>query len=168
MRSGRSAGGFSVLTLTNVEPANSNVSFGGDDMRSDQLADWVLDGAERTLQLVADLTDEQMIGPLLPTVNPLLWEIGHLAWFQEKFVLRDACQEDPILSFGDALYDSGAIQHDTLLRLRLPTRQETIDYIRTVADRVAAEVVKPDSTDVVQHFARYTVHHYDTHTEALT
>src|SRR5262249_17394936 len=43
-----------------------------------------------------------------------------------------------------------------------------VDYIHTVADRVAAEVVKPDATDVVHHFARYTVHHYDTHTEALT
>lgn len=135
---------------------------------SDELVDWVLDGARRTVELVADLTDEQMIGPLLPTVNPLLWEIGHLAWFQEKFVLRDACGHDPILSFGDALYDSGAIPHDTRWRLRLPSRQETVDYIRRVADGVAAEVSGPDSTDVVRHFARYTVHHYDTHTEALT
>jgi iron(II)-dependent oxidoreductase len=134
----------------------------------DELAAWVLDGAQRTLELVADLTDEQLIGPLLPTVNPLLWEIGHLAWFQEKFVLRDACGQDPILSYGDALYDSGAIPHDTRWRLRLPSRQETVDYIRAVADRVAGEVVKPDATDVVGHFARYTVHHYDTHTEALT
>src|SRR5687768_13312846 len=100
---------------------------------SDELVDWILDGARRTVELVADLTDEQMIGPLLPTVNPLLWEIGHLAWFQEKFVLRDACGHDPILSFGDALYDSGAIPHDTRWRLRLPSRQETVDYIRRVA-----------------------------------
>jgi gamma-glutamyl hercynylcysteine S-oxide synthase len=37
-----------------------------------------------------------------------------------------------------------------------------------VADRVATQVTQPDATDVVRHFARYTVHHYDTHTEALT
>lgn len=133
-----------------------------------ELAVWVRDGCQRTIELVADLTDEQMIGPLLPTVNPLLWEIGHLAWFQEKFVLRNACGHQPILSYGDALYDSGAIPHDTRWRLRLPSRQETIDYMRTVADRVADEVTKPGATDVVHHFARYTVHHYDTHTEALT
>ncbi len=133
-----------------------------------ELAGWVADGCERALQLVADLDDEQLIGPLLPTVNPLLWEIGHLAWFQEKFVLRDACGHDAILPFGDALYDSGAIPHDTRWRLVLPSRKETASYMRTVAGRVAEEVMRADATDVVRHFARYTVHHYDTHTEAFT
>src|SRR5918992_2112302 len=112
--------------------------------------------------------EEKMVGPLLPTVNPLIWEIGHLAWFQEKFVLRDACGQEPILSHADALYDSGAIPHDTRWWLNLPTRAKTVEYVRTVAERVAEQVLRPDATDVVHHFARYTVHHYDTHTEALT
>jgi gamma-glutamyl hercynylcysteine S-oxide synthase len=133
-----------------------------------ELAEWVVDGCERTLELIADLSDAQLIGPLLPTVNPLLWEIGHLAWFEEKFVLRQACGQRPILDYGDALYDSGAIPHDTRWRLVLPSRNETRDYMRRVADRVAQEVCKPDTTDVTLHFARYTVHHYDMHTEALT
>jgi iron(II)-dependent oxidoreductase len=135
---------------------------------AEQLAGWVIDGCQRTLDLVADLTDEQMIGPLLPTVNPLLWEIAHLAWFQEKFVLRQACGQPPILDFGDALYDSGAIPHDTRWRLVLPSREQTASYMREVADRVAQEVLRPGATDVVRHFSRYTVHHYDMHTEALT
>lgn len=135
---------------------------------TNELAAWSVDGAERALQLVDQLTDEEMIGPLLPTVNPLLWEIGHLAWFQEKFVLRQACGHDPILEFGDALYDSGSIPHDTRWCLALPSRQEAIKYVRTVAERVADEVAAAKEYDVVCHFARYTVHHYDTHTEALT
>jgi iron(II)-dependent oxidoreductase len=135
---------------------------------AEKLAGWITDSAERTLQLVADLDDEQMVGPLLPTVNPLIWEIGHLAWFQEKFVLRDACGQEPILSFTDALYDSGAIPHGTRWRLELPTRAQTVEYVRTVAERVAEQVLHPNAIDVVHHFARYTVHHYDTHTEALT
>jgi iron(II)-dependent oxidoreductase len=134
----------------------------------EELAGWVIDGCERALQLVADLDDERMVGPMLPTVNPLIWEIGHLAWFQEKFVLRDACGRDPILPFADSIYDSGAIPHDTRWRLDLPARDQTIAYMRAVAEGVAEEVTRPDATDVVRHFARYTVHHYDTHTEAFT
>ncbi|WND33501.1 selenoneine synthase SenA [Streptomyces sp. BB1-1-1] len=134
----------------------------------DELAEWVLDGTERAIQLVADLDDSQLLGPLLPMVNPMLWEIGHQAWFQEKFVLRGACGQDPVLSYADSIYDSGAIPHDTRWRLDLPSREETIAYMRTVAERVAEEVARPDATDVVRHFARYTVHHYDTHTEAFT
>ena len=132
------------------------------------LAGWTADAVDRTLQLVADLGEDQLIGPLLPTVNPLLWEIGHLAWFQEKFVLRQACGREPILPYGDALYDSGAIPHDTRWRLTLPSLKETTHYMRTVADRVIDELDRPGVTDVVQHFTRYTVHHYDVHTEALT
>lgn len=134
----------------------------------EKLAGWVIDGCERAIELVADLNDEQMIGPLEPNVNPLLWEIGHLAWFQEKFVLRDACGREPLLSFTDALYDSGAIPHDTRWHLALPSREKTIRYMRDVAEAVAEEVLREDATDVVRHFARYTVHHYDTHTEAFT
>lgn len=138
------------------------------DVSAEGLAEWAVDGAQRVLSLVEDLTDEQMVGPLLPTVNPLIWEIGHIAWFQELFVLRRACGRDPILPFSDAIYDSGAIPHDTRWRLRLPSRDETVHYVRTVAERVAEEVIAGDATDVVRHFARYTVHHHDTHSEALT
>ncbi|WP_116040827.1 selenoneine synthase SenA [Amycolatopsis palatopharyngis] len=137
-------------------------------LENDVLAGWAVDAANRVVELVDDLTDEQMIGPLLPTVNPLIWEIGHIAWFQEIFVLRRACGHEPILPFADAIYDSGAIPHDTRWRLILPSREETVSYVRTVAERVADAVLTRDATDVARHFARYTVHHHDTHTEALT
>src|SRR3546814_6804654 len=51
------------------------------------------DARAHTLALVEDLTDEQLIGPRLATVNPLLWEIGHLAWFHESFILRGRSDE---------------------------------------------------------------------------
>ena len=62
----------------------------------------VVDARQRTLALVADLGDEQLRGPRLAIVNPLLWEIGHVAWFQEKWVLRHALGEPPIRPDGDA------------------------------------------------------------------
>jgi gamma-glutamyl hercynylcysteine S-oxide synthase len=134
---------------------------------AEELAGWVDDATQRALQLVDDLDDEQMVGPMLATVNPLIWEIGHLAWFQELFVLRRARGEPPMLEQADAVYDSGAIPHDTRWQLALPSRKETVHYVRAVSDRVA-QLVRGGANDVVRHFARYTVHHYDTHTEALT
>jgi gamma-glutamyl hercynylcysteine S-oxide synthase len=134
---------------------------------AEELAGWVDDATQRALQLVDDLDDEQMVGPMLDTVNPLIWEIGHLAWFQELFVLRRARGEAPMLEQADAVYDSGAIPHDTRWHLALPSRKETVHYVRAVSDRVA-QLVRGGANDVVRHFARYTVHHYDTHTEALT
>ncbi|MEE8151504.1 MAG: DinB family protein, partial [candidate division NC10 bacterium] len=85
-----------------------------------ELARALIDARSRTLALVADLTDEQLMGPRLAIVNPLLWEIGHAAWFQEKWVLRrdnaGSVRED-----ADALYDSMAIPHDSRWDLPLPS-----------------------------------------------
>ena len=44
-----------------------------------ELANWVSDARQRTLDLLADLSDAQLMGAKLDIVNPLLWEIGHIA-----------------------------------------------------------------------------------------
>src|SRR6267142_1929610 len=93
-----------------------------------ELESALVDARQRTLALVADLGDEQLRGPRLATVNPLLWEIGHVAWFQELWVLRHALGEAPIRADGDALWDSGAIAHDTRWDLPLPSRPQTLGY----------------------------------------
>src|SRR5947209_5924376 len=96
------------------------------------LTQWVRDARQRTVALIADLSDEQLLGPRLSIVNPLLWEIGHLAWFQEKWVLRHYAQQPPIRSAGDALYDSAAVPHATRWDLPLPSRPETLAYMQQV------------------------------------
>ena len=55
-----------------------------------ELGEWVGEARQRTCELIADLSDAQLMGPRLAIVNPLLWEIGHVAWFQEKWALRHA------------------------------------------------------------------------------
>src|SRR5205085_3583197 len=101
-----------------------------------QLMEWVVDARQRTCQLVADLGDDQLLGPRLPTVNPLLWEIGHLAWFHEKWVLRRGGRDGSLRADADALYDSAAVPHDTRWDLPLPPRPETLRYMGQVQDRV--------------------------------
>ena len=53
-----------------------------------QMIEALAETRARTLELVNDLSEEQLIGPRLQIVNPLRWEIGHIAWFQEFWVLR--------------------------------------------------------------------------------
>ncbi|MGH9182277.1 MAG: selenoneine synthase SenA [Acidimicrobiales bacterium] len=135
---------------------------------AEELASWVADARQLTMDLVADLSDEQLVGPKLATVNPLIWEIGHLSWFQERFVLRGLYGDLPLLEHGDALYDSGAIPHDTRWHLDLPGRRETLAYLEAVRDRVVDRVLGSSPGDPVRHFATYTVLHEDTHAEAIT
>lgn len=119
----------------------------------------------RTLELVADLSDEQMIGPRLDIVNPLRWEIGHVAWFQEYWVLRHLCGREPLLANGDALYDSARVAHDTRWDLPLPSKAQTIDYMTRVIAEIAA--TQPRSKDAA-YFLALALFHEDMHGEAIT
>jgi len=84
----------------------------------------------RTLKLVDDLSDEQLIGPRLQIVNPLRWEIGHVAWFQEFWVLSHLGGQPPILKQGDELYDSACVAHDTRWDLSLLERDKALAYMQ--------------------------------------
>src|SRR5947208_2144157 len=93
-----------------------------------ELAEVVAEARERTLALASDLTDAQWLGPRLAIVNPLRWEIGHVAWFQEKWALRHAGGLPPLREDADVLYDSAAIPHDVRWDLPLPDREATFAY----------------------------------------
>jgi iron(II)-dependent oxidoreductase len=133
-----------------------------------ELAEWVRDARQRSFELVADLSDEQLLGPTLPIVNPLLWEIGHVAWFQEKWVLRHAGKQKPIRDDGDALYDSAAVHHDTRWNLPLPSREETLSYMHEVRDRVLERIEQREPSAEEVYFICLSVFHEDMHTEAFT
>jgi iron(II)-dependent oxidoreductase len=131
------------------------------------VATWVQDARRRTLELIADLNDEQLFGPHLAIINPLLWEIGHVSWFQEKWVVRHAAGRPPVLSTADALYDSAAIAHDTRWDLPLPSRRQTLDYMQRVHDGVLERLAgRPGLEDI--YFTMLSVFHEDMHGEAFT
>jgi len=140
-----------------------------DPGRSDVvLAAWVRDARRRTMEVVEDLSDEQLHGPQLRIVNPLLWEIGHVTWFQEKWALRHAGGEAPMRADSDSLYDSAAIPHDTRWNLRLPSRDDTLAYMRAVRNRVLERIERGNLTESDRYFITLAVFHEDMHTEAFT
>jgi iron(II)-dependent oxidoreductase len=106
--------------------------------RTGRLAAMLVDSRNRTLELVCDLSDEQMIGPQLRIVNPPLREIGHLTWFQERWNLRRITDEEfapsTALERGDEFYDSMEVAHDVRWDLPLLSREETLSYLQRVLD----------------------------------
>src|SRR5579871_149934 len=132
-----------------------------------ELAQRTVDAGARTVELASDLSDEELMGPRLSIVNPMLWEVGHMAWFQEKWVLRHVCGEPPIREDADALYDSMAVPHDTRWDLPLPSREGTLEYVYAVRDRVLDKLRGAPSPALVYH-ALYSVFHEYMHTEAFT
>jgi gamma-glutamyl hercynylcysteine S-oxide synthase len=133
-----------------------------------ELSEWVKDARRRTLALISDLDDPQLFGPRLAIVNPLLWEIAHVAWFQEHWVLRHGLGEAPVRADADALWDSGAIPHDTRWDLPLPSRAESLRYMAEVHERVLERLARGEPDPQLAYLVAYTVFHEDMHGEAFT
>jgi len=139
-----------------------------------QLYGALREARQRTLELIEDLSDEQMIGPRLDIVNPLRWEIGHLGHFQEFWVLRHFRKEPPTRADGDALYDSARIPHDTRWDLPLPSKAETRAYVQRILERIrqphrsaGLDAGRIDSYDEA-YFVRLALLHEYMHAEAIT
>src|SRR5215470_3413118 len=96
----------------------------------------VQDARERTLALVADLGEAQFEVPLLDLVNPFRWELGHVSFFYEAFVLQLLGQTQPLLAGAEDLYDSFKIDHDDRWSLPLPSCEQTFAYMQRVLDAV--------------------------------
>jgi len=123
----------------------------------------------RTISLVEDLNDEQMMGPRLEIVNPLLWEIGHVAWFQEYWILRHLNGLSRISPAGDALYDSAKVAHETRWDIPLLSRTAVQDYMQAVLKRVMDRYSAAEETDdAAAYFLSLALLHEDMHDEAFT
>lgn len=126
------------------------------------------DARTRTLELVSDLTADQLMGPKLDTVNPLRWEIGHVAYFYEFFVLRAHFGKDSVLGeLADKLYDSISISHADRWDLPLLSMDDTLGYMAEVKDAVIEGLEADDLDDEARFMAQFGVFHEDMHTEAF-
>jgi len=137
-----------------------------------ELLDSLQEARIRTLDLIADLDDQQLIGPRLRIINPLIWEIGHVAYFQEFWCLRHFHGKQPILAGADQLYDSARVSHDTRWDLPLPSRQETLSFMQRVLDRVTELSTSADDKRIDGYSQRYflqlALFHEQMHAEAIT
>lgn len=121
----------------------------------------------RTERLTEDLTSRELMGPYLAVVNPVLWEISHVAWFHEYWALRHAAGHTPLIERCDRLWDSSAVPHATRWHLDLPDRTGTRGYMADVLAR-QQQMLGRGVDDATCYFYDLSVRHEDMHVEALT
>lgn len=121
----------------------------------------------RLLGMVEDLTDAQLCVPPNPILNPFLWELGHVAWFAERFLLREAGGRSPIRRDASEHWDSIAVAHDTRWDLHLPSREETLGYMEAVLDGVLERLGTVEWSPAERDLHLLVLHHEDMHVEAF-
>ncbi|MFT7668987.1 MAG: iron(II)-dependent oxidoreductase [Planctomycetota bacterium] len=122
----------------------------------------------RTLALTDDLADSQLTVSLVESLNPFLWELGHVAFFCELFLLRELDGGELLIKNGNDLYNSFDVPHAERWELALPNREATRDYMKTVLSRVLERVKGRELTQRERYLYRMVANHEDMHGEAFT
>jgi len=133
-----------------------------------QLIAQLRDARARELELFSDLADEQLLGPAMSIIEPPLWEIGHVGWFQERWILRHLDEADPLLADADRLYDSFNIPNARRWHLHFPSRQSTLEYLEAVLQRCIERLAGQELNEREAYFYRLALCHEDMHGETLT
>jgi gamma-glutamyl hercynylcysteine S-oxide synthase len=133
------------------------------------LHDALLDSRKYTKSLVDDLSDAQWAVPVLAAINPVRWEVGHVAWFMERWCLRQggAHPGQARLPEADRLFDSTAVHHDERWRLPLPSRAVTMRYLDDVLDATLDALERATESDTGLYFFRLALYHEDMHAESF-
>ncbi len=144
----------------------------------------LLTARQRTLDLADAVRDA--LGavypriPYAPELNPPLWELGHVAWFQEWWIARNRQRErgaacDPaherppsLLAPADGWYDSSRVAHRSRWGLPLPGEAATRDYLdRTLARTLdLLDALPAGAGDDALYFYRLAAAHEAMHAEA--
>ena len=106
------------------------------------------------------------MGPMLPIVNPVLWEIGHVGWFHEYWTLRHLHGAAPMLERADALWNSSTVAHDTRWDLDLPDRDGIFAFLSQVLERQIERLGRGVEAPG-RYFYELAIRHEDMHVEAL-
>jgi iron(II)-dependent oxidoreductase len=137
-------------------------------MESRAIASWVTDARRRTLMFYRDLFEgrQPLDVPYLRIINPPLWELGHVGWFQEHWVLRRALGRAPMRADVDTLYNSALVPHRSRWDLPLPSLPQTAAYLDRVQDQVL-EALGRELTPELRYYTLLAIFHEDMHDEAF-
>lgn len=112
--------------------------------------------------------------PILAYLNPPIWELGHIAWFAEWYILREAQSSAPIsaqrtslLTKGDDWFDLNTVPHRARWTLGLPSTGALKTYCHEVLDRVLDKLRHVKNDDAALYPYRLALAYEDMRGEAL-
>jgi iron(II)-dependent oxidoreductase len=138
----------------------------------------LMDSRNHTLRWIAAceraLASPELTVPQQADLSPPLWELGHLGWFQERWIARNVQRQrgarcDPtqsrlpsVLIDADRCFDPAEVSHTGRWKLALPdlqtTRQYLVDTLETTLELLESA---PEDDDDALYFYRLALFHED-------
>jgi iron(II)-dependent oxidoreductase len=101
----------------------------------DAIANRLTEARRRTLELIEPLDDEQLNRVYSPILSPLAWDLGHIANFEELWLVQTIGEREPLYGELARFYD--AIENPRRTRGKLPILRdaELRAYLAEVRER---------------------------------
>jgi gamma-glutamyl hercynylcysteine S-oxide synthase len=123
------------------------------------------DARSRTLELVADLDDEVLHRPLDPIMSPLVWDLGHIAAYEDLWCVHRLTGEPLLREDLAAVYDAFETPRAVRGDVELLRREEALDYLDAVRERTLGVMRAPH--DFHELVVRHELQHTETMRQAL-
>ena len=149
----------------------------------DALSVALMDARNHSLHLFGILGSRLEAGgfavPQAPDVNPPLWELGHIGWFQEWWITRNtrrlsglACGSQPprlasVEAQADTWWSDALVPHAARWSAGLPDFARTRDYLLGTLETTLELLDKAADSDAALYCFRLALFHEDLHGEAL-
>ena len=136
----------------------------------DRLALALRDARQRTRAIYSQVRLDRIDVPCIAIVNPPLWELAHIAWFQEYWCLRydaaaDRATRPSLLARADDLFNSTTVPHDSRWTLAYPSVDAIRSYMEDTLDETLAALAGTPESE--RYFFALSLLHEDMHGEAL-
>jgi len=122
----------------------------------------------RTEALLEPLDDEQLTRQVSPLQSPLVWDLAHIGYFEELWLLRRAGGREPLSADYDDLYDSfahGRADRGALPILEPAAARAYVSEVREAVLELLADLTEDDY--VVGMVARHELQHGETMAQTL-
>jgi gamma-glutamyl hercynylcysteine S-oxide synthase len=114
------------------------------------IAERLSEARQRTLELVEPLDDEQLNRVYSPILSPLAWDLGHIANFEELWLVQTIADREPLHGELGRFYDAienprktrgelPILRNDELRSYMADVRSRTLDVLETVEISDGAE-----------------------------
>jgi gamma-glutamyl hercynylcysteine S-oxide synthase len=119
----------------------------------------------RTLALVEPVSEEDLDRVHHPLMSPLVWDLGHIAAFEDLWVCREAGLE-PLRPDLAAVYDADETPRADRGELPYLRRPDAVDYMAAVRERTAAALPRV-SAFIAEMLLQHEYQHNETMLQTL-
>lgn len=143
----------------------------------DALCEALATARQATLGAALDLSDAQWLMPYGVFIQPMAWDLGHIGWFAEFWLLRgphllnrqgyQQPSKPPQFFAPDEHYDSSIVCHSDRWKIPLYPREDLRERLNDQLEAVQSHIQRQSDDPDTSYFAHLALFHELMHVEAL-